>query len=108
MKWDRSIELVQVHCQSEIAKVIVSGALEIPGTTALATMNHIKDVDDTLKPRGQLAMLVNLLIAPMLAAADAGFVVLQADKVHVMSGSKAMCVVTALLETGRIPRSEPG
>jgi proline racemase len=53
-------------------------------------------------------MLVNLLIAPMLAAADAGFVVLQADKVHVMSGSKAMCVVTALLETGRIPRSEPG
>jgi proline racemase len=36
-----------------------------------------------------------------------GFIVLQADRAHAMSGSNCICVVTALLETGRVPMSEP-
>jgi proline racemase len=39
--------------------------------------------------------------------ADAGFVVLQADRAHAMSGSNTICVVTALLETGVVPMQEP-
>ena len=31
MQWERSIQLVQVHCQGEIGKVIVGGAPDIPG-----------------------------------------------------------------------------
>ncbi|MBA5800264.1 proline racemase family protein [Rhizobium changzhiense] len=113
MNWNRSLDLLQVHCQGEIGKVIVSGAPEIPGATMLDKMNHINTVDDSLRrfvtfePRANVAMSVNLLIAPTCADADAGFIVLQADRAHPMSGSNCICVVTALLESGRVPMSEP-
>ena len=117
MTWERTIELVQVHCQGEIGKVIVGGAPEIPGATMLDKMNHINNVDGSLRrfvthePRACAQMSVNLLTAPTRAGidsgADAGFIVLQSDRAHAMSGSNCMCVVTALLETGRVPMREP-
>ena len=113
MRWHRSIEIVQVHCQGENGKVIVGGAPEIPGATMLDKMNHINEVDDrlrrfvTLEPRASAQMTVNLVTAPTRADCDAGFIVLQADRAHAMSGSNCICVVTALLETGRVPMREP-
>jgi proline racemase len=113
MRWERSIEIVQVHCQGEIGKVVVGGAPEIPGQTALEKMNHINTVDDsfrrflTFEPRAGAAMSMNLLLPPTRPDADAGFIVLQADRAHPMSGSNCICVVTALLETGRVPMREP-
>ncbi|HET6158991.1 MAG TPA: proline racemase family protein [Dongiaceae bacterium] len=113
MRWAHSIELIQVHCQGEIGKVIVNGAPAIPGATALDKMNHINKVDDSLRrfvafePRASAQMSVNLLIEPTRPEADAGFIVLQADRAHPMSGSNCMCVVTALLESGRVPMKEP-
>jgi proline racemase len=111
--WTNSLELVLVHCEGEIGKVLVGGAPEIPGATMLDKMDHINEVDDslrrfvTLEPRASVAMSVNLLLPPCRADADAGFIVLQADRAHPMSGSNCMCVVTALLETGRVSMSEP-
>ena len=115
--WARSLELIQVHCQGEIGKVIVGGAPEIPGATMLDKMNHINQVDDrlrrfvTLEPRASAQMTINLVTAPTRAGvdlgADAGFMVLQADRAHPMSGSNCICAVTALLETGRVPMREP-
>jgi proline racemase len=111
--WENSLELLLVHCQGEIGKVLVGGAPEIPGATMLDKMNHINEVDDslrrfvTLEPRAHAAMTVNLVLPPCRADADAGFMVLQADRAHPMSGSNAMCVVTALLETGRVEMVEP-
>lgn len=113
MNWNRSIKLLQVHCQGEIGKVIVDGAPEIPGATILEKMNHINEVDDSLRrfvtfePRANVAMSVNLLLPPTRQGADAGFIVLQADRAHPMSGSNCICVVTALLESGRLPITEP-
>jgi proline racemase len=113
MRWSRSLELIQVHCQGEIGKVIVGGAPEIPGATMLDKMNHINTIDGSLRrfvthePRACAQMSVNLLIAPTRPDADAGFIVLQSDRAHAMSGSNCMCVVTALLETGRVPMREP-
>jgi proline racemase len=111
--WKNSLELLLVHCQGEIGKVIVGGAPEIPGATILDKMNHINTVDDSLRrfvtfePRAHVAMTVNLLLPPTRADADASFIVLQADKAHPMSGSNCICVVTALLETGRVKMVEP-
>ncbi|MBZ9705609.1 proline racemase family protein [Mesorhizobium sp. ESP7-2] len=111
--WQRSIELLQVHCQGEIGKVIVGGAPEIPGATMLNKMNYINSVDDSLRrfvtfePRASVAMSVNLLVAPCRPDTDAGFIVLQADRAHPMSGSNCICVVTALLESGRVTIQEP-
>ena len=113
MQWPRSLQLIQVHCQGEIGKVLVGGAPEIPGHTMLDKMNHINQVDDSLRrfvtfePRASVQMSVNLLVPPTRPDADAGFIVLQADRAHPMSGSNCMCVVTALLETGRVKMVEP-
>ncbi|MDB5663606.1 proline racemase family protein [Cypionkella sp.] len=111
--WNGALELLLVHCQGEIGKVIVGGAPEIPGATILDKMNYINNVDDslrrfvTLEPRGHVAMSVNLLLPPCRPDADAAFIVLQPDRAHPMSGSNCICVVTALLETGRVKMVEP-
>lgn len=111
--WKKSLEVLQVHCQGEIGKVIVGGAPPIPGKTLLEQMNHINSVDDSLRrfvtfePRAHVAMSMNLLVQPKHPDADAGFIVLQADRAHPMSGSNCICVVTALLESGRVKMREP-
>lgn len=111
--WDTALELLLVHAQGEIGKVIVGGAPEIPGATVLEKMTYINTVDDSLRrfvtfePRAHVAQTVNLLLPPCRPDADAAFIVLQADRAHPMSGSNAICVVTALLETGRVPMVEP-
>lgn len=113
MRWKKTLQLIDVHCEGEIGKVITSGVIDIPGTTMLDKMNYINEVDDSLRrlvmlePRGCLQMSVNLLLPPTVPGAHAGFIVLQADKAHPMSGSNCICVVTALLETGMIAMQEP-
>lgn len=113
MKFDRSLEILMVHAQGEIGNVIIGGAPDIPGDTILEKMNHINQVDDSLRrfvcfePRANVAMSVNLLLPPCRPDADAAFIVLQADRAHPMSGSNCICVVTALLESGRVRMVEP-
>jgi len=113
MRFENSLELLLVHAQGEIGKVLIGGAPHIPGATILDKMNHINTVDDALRrfvafePRAHVAQSVNLLLPPTRADADAAFIVLQADRAHPMSGSNCICVVTALLESGRVPMVEP-
>ncbi|TDG10288.1 proline racemase [Paraburkholderia guartelaensis] len=113
MRWKKTLQLVDVHCEGEIGKVITGGVVGIPGETMLDKMNYINEVDDSLRrlvvlePRGCLQMSVNLLLPPTRPEAQAGFIVLQADKAHPMSGSNAICVVTALLELGMVEMQEP-
>ncbi|MFF7063758.1 proline racemase family protein [Pseudomonas sp. NPDC008258] len=113
MRWKQTLQLAEVHCEGEIGKVITGGVIGVPGATMLDKMNYINEVDDslrrlvTLEPRGCLQMSVNLLLPPTRPEAQAGFIVLQADKAHPMSGSNCICVVTALLELGMVPIQEP-
>ncbi|MDX3975191.1 proline racemase family protein [Shinella sp.] len=113
MHFEKSLDLLLVHCQGELGHVLVGGAPDIPGATMLDKMNHINTVDDSLRrfvtfePRANVAMSVNLITAPTRPDADAGFIVLQADRAHPMSGSNCICVVTALLESGRVAMREP-
>jgi proline racemase len=113
MRWKKTLQMAEVHCEGEIGKVITGGVLDIPGKTMLEKMNYINEVDDSLRrlvvlePRGCLQMSVNLLLPPTRPEAQAGFIVLQADKAHPMSGSNCICVVTALLELGILPMQEP-
>lgn len=113
MQFENALDILLVHCQGEIGKVITGGAPEIPGATMLDKMNHINTVDDSLRrfvtfePRAHVAMSVNLLTEPTHPDADAGFIVLQPDRAHPMSGSNCICVVTALIESGRVTAVEP-
>ena len=107
------LTMLDVHAEGEIGRVVTGGLAPLPGATMLDKLRHINEVDDSIRrftvyePRGTAHMTVNLLLPPCDPRAAAGFIVLQADRAHAMSGSNAMCVATALLETGMVPMVEP-
>ncbi len=113
MRWSRMVTMLDVHAEGEIGRVATGGIGPIPGATMLEKMRYINEVDDSIRrfavyePRGTATTTVNLLLPPTHPEAAAGFIVLQADRAHAMSGSNAMCVATALLETGMVAMQEP-
>lgn len=113
MRWTRTLQTVDVHCEGEIGRVVTGGLLNIPGATMADKLHHLNTVDDSLRrflcsePRSGPAGSFCLLLPACDPAADAGFIVLQPDQAHAMSGSNAMCAVTALLETGMVPITGP-
>lgn len=113
MTFEKSLDILLVHCGGESGNVLMGGAPEIPGATILDKLNHLNDVDPGLRlfltrePRAQVVHTTNLLLAPTRPDADAAFIVLQPDMAHPMSGSNCICVVTALLESDRVPMTGP-
>jgi proline racemase len=113
MRWSKTLSVVGAHAEGEVGRVVTGGIVDLPGKTMLDKMRHLNEQDDSLRrfllfePRGGAQMSVNLLLPPTRPEADAGFIVLQSDKAHAMSGSNAMCVTTVLLETGILPMMEP-
>lgn len=107
------IELVGVHAEGEIGRVLLKGAPAIPGRTLRDKMDHLNHVDDSLirrclfEPRGSANMTVNLLLEPVDPTADIAFIPLQPDGAHALSGSNCICVATAALEMGRVSMNEP-
>lgn len=113
MRWSKTVTMIEAHAEGEVGRVVTGGVLDLPGDTMLEKMNHLNNEDDSLRrfcvfePRGYASMSTNLLFAPCRPDADAGFIILQGDKAHAMSGSNCICVVTVLLETGQVPMQEP-
>ena len=113
MRWTRTLTMVDAHAEGEIGRCVTGGVLTLPGATMLEKMTYLNTVDDslrrfcTLEPRGFAQMSTNLLLPPSTAEADAGMIVMQADRAHPFSGSNGICAVTVLLETGMIAMHEP-
>ena len=113
MRWTKTIQMIEAHAEGEVGRIVTSGVMDLPGTTMLDKMNYLNRVDDGLRrflvfePRGYAQMSTNLLFPPAHRDADAGFIVLQGDKAHAMSGSNAICLVTVLLETGLLEMKQP-
>ncbi|MCB1883883.1 MAG: proline racemase family protein [Geminicoccaceae bacterium] len=107
------LSLLNVHAAGEIGRVILDGAPAVPGASVADKLRYLNEVDDGLRrfctnePNGFCQMSTNLLLPPIESGTDAGFIVLQPDAAHAMSGSNAICVTTALLETGRVAMREP-
>ena len=59
------------------------------------------------EPRGYPAANCNLVLPSANPEADAGYVIMEQVEYPGMSGTNTMCVVTALLETGMLPMTEP-
>ena len=113
MRWSRTVTAIGAHAEGEVGRVITGGVIDVPGATMMDKMIHLNTVDDSLRrfalfePRGASQMSVNLLLPPVRPEAHAGFIVMQPDGCHAMSGSNAMCVTTVLLETGMLAMTEP-
>lgn len=104
---------IDVHAEGEIGRVATAGIPAIPGRTMVEKMRHMNEAGAGLRrllvsePRASAQMSTNLLLPPTRPDADAAFLVLQIDRAHAMSGSNAICVTTALLESGAVPMVEP-
>lgn len=113
MRWTRTIQTVDVHCEGEIGRVITGGVLNIPGASMAEKLHHLNSGNDGLRrwlcsePRSGPVGSFCLITPACDPAADAGLVILQPDQAHAMSGSNAICATTALLETGMVPMVEP-
>ena len=113
MRLTRTLHAVEVHAEGEQGTCYLGGVFEIPGTSMREKLHHLNEVDDSLRrflcfePRGRPQASANLVFPSADPEAHAGFVILQADRAHAMSGSNTICVVTALLETGSVPMVEP-
>ena len=113
MRWKQTLSMIEAHCEGEVGRVVTGGAPKIPGGDMAAKMDWLNGEGDVFRrfcvfePRGCAAMSTNLLFPPIRPDSDAGFVVLQGDRAHAMSGSNAVCVATVLLETGMVGMREP-
>ena len=109
----RTLTAVEVHAEGEQGTCYLGSVFDVPGRTMREKLHHLNEVDDSLRrflcfePRGRPQASANLVFPSTDPDADAGFVILQADRAHAMSGSNTICVVTALLETGTVPMAEP-
>ena len=113
MRWSKTLTMVEAHAEGEVGRVVTGGFVSVPGETMVAKLDHLNRIDDSIRrfcvfePRGCAQMSTNLVFPATRPDADVGFVVLQGDKAHAMSGSNAICVTTVLLETGAISMTEP-
>jgi proline racemase len=113
MRSRRTVHLVNAHAEGEVGNVVVGGVVDVPGDTTFEKMEYMRDRDDALRrslifePRGSVCQAVNLLVPPSDPKADLGFVIMEATKYPMMSGSNTMCVATVVLETGIRPMQEP-
>jgi proline racemase len=107
------IEAVDAHAAGEPGRVIVGGVDGVPGATMFEAMTWLQANRDDLRvrmlrePRGYPAANCNLVLPSNDPAADAGYVIMEQVEYPGMSGTNTMCVVTVLLETGRLPMIEP-
>lgn len=107
------IPVVDAHAEGEAGRVLLGGHLRVRGDTMAQRLAwctaHLDDLRMLLlrEPRGHPAMCGVLVLPPISSDSDASIVVLEHGGFRPMSGSNTMCAVTALLETGALPLSEP-
>jgi proline racemase len=113
MRLERMIQAVDLHAAGEHGRVIVGGVLDVPGATMFDKMSWLQANGDGLRrlmlrePRGYPAANCNLVLPSSNPAAQAGYVIMEQVEYPGMSGTNTICVVTALLETGMLPMTEP-
>jgi len=112
MRSSKTIHVVSCHAEGEVGDVIVDGVAPPPGATLWEQRAWIAS-DETLRnfvlnePRGGVFRHVNLLVPPIDARAQMGFIIMEPADTPPMSGSNSICVANVLLETGIIPMEEP-
>ena len=109
----RTITSIDVHAEGEVGRVLPGAHLLVRGTTWSERMRWCETELDWLRrlvlrePRGHPSMCGVLVLPPLDPTADIGIIILEQGGFRPMSGATLMCAVTALLETGSLPATEP-
>ncbi|MGH9105053.1 MAG: proline racemase family protein [Acidimicrobiales bacterium] len=104
---------MDAHAGGEPGRVVVGGVTDVPGATMYEKMRHIATYHDDLRlrmlrePRGYPAANCNLLLAPTVPAAAAGFVIMEQVEYPPMSGTNTICVATVLVDQHMVEVTEP-
>jgi len=111
MRWDKTLQLVDVHAEGEIGRVVTGGQPIIPGSTLSEKFRYMNSGQDTLRrklvlePRGAAAGSTNLIFPPDNPENHAGFIVLQPDQAHAMSGSNLLtCKKVRIWSDWKLPQ----
>ncbi len=113
MKWERVWHTLESHTGGNPTRTIVSGVPPVPGRTMLEKMRYLERHRDDIRqvlmyePRGHGVMSGAVLLPPADPAADLGVVYIEVGGYLPMCGHDTIGVVTALLETGHLPATEP-
>lgn len=116
MRFSQMVTAVDAHAGGMFGRVVVGGvgSLHVPGKTMFEKKRHMEQHQDWFRrfmlrePRGNPAAMVNLVLPPTDASADAGVIIMEQSEYYPsMSGSNIMCVVTVLLECGIVRMEEP-
>jgi proline racemase len=113
LRFGPAIRAVDLHAAGEPGRVIVGGVDGIPGSSMFEAMTWLQANRDDLRlrmlrePRGYPAANCNLILPSSNPDAAAGYVIMEQVEYPGMSGTNTICVVTALLETGMLPMTEP-
>ncbi|HCL70012.1 MAG TPA: hypothetical protein DIC65_03115, partial [Actinobacteria bacterium] len=112
MRTDTIVHVVHVHAEGEVGDVVVGGIQPPPGDSLWEQARWVAR-DGALRafllnePRGGVFRHVNLLVPAKDPSANVGFIIMEPEDTPPMSGSNAMCVAAALVETGQVPMVEP-
>ena len=112
MQTGKIIHVVGCHAEGEVGDVIVGGVAPPPGETIWEQSRWIAK-DQKLRnfllnePRGGVFRHFNLLVPAKDPRAQMGWIIMEPADTPPMSGSNSICVATVLLETGRVPMTEP-
>lgn len=113
MRLQQVITVVGVHAEGEVGRVITGGVIAPRAASMFERQQAFIREQDHLRglllsdPRGSANAAVNLITPAIAADADFGMIVIEADYYPPMSGSNLICTVTAALETGMVPMTEP-
>ena len=105
---------VDVHCGGEPARVLLSGCPRVEGGDMMEKrkffmekLDHVRRVLLT-EPRGYPCQNLNIILPATDSRAELGYIIAEQNGIYpLFSGHNTICVVTALLETGELPITEP-
>ena len=108
------LSVIDCHAGGEPARIVVGGLPHVPGDTVAAKREHLMAHMDGLRklllhePRGYPCQNANFIVPSAHPDAAYGFVIAEQHAVYpMMSGHNAICVATALLESGMVVMAEP-
>ena len=107
------VQAVDSHTEGMPTRVITAGVEPIPGATMLERKLHFEAEMDDLRlllmrePRGHAAMSGAILQPPTRDDADWGVLFIEVSGCLPMCGHGTIGVATVLVETGRVPVTEP-
>jgi len=106
---NKYFDCIDLHCGGEPARVLISGAPDVPGSTMKEKrtyfMEHHDDIRRVLlqEPRGYPCQNLNIIYFSTNPKARYGYIILEQGAIYpLFSGHNTICVATALLETGMI------